>query len=100
MLAAPRKFSWENTFIDLSMADHDTRAAAAAEAQEAAEAAAAAEAISGTIFMCCTLETCTSCVPERVYHCHLPQHSQALTVQLTCDCWSSRLTICTFNVCM
>ena len=42
MLAAPRKFSWENAFIDLSMADHDTAAAAAEEAQEAAEAAAAA----------------------------------------------------------
>ena len=44
MLSAPRKFSWENAFIDFSMADHDTVAAAAAEAKEAAMAAAAAEA--------------------------------------------------------
>ncbi|DBA83915.1 TPA: hypothetical protein ACH3X1_006417 [Trebouxia sp. C0004] len=47
MLSAPRKFSWENAFIDFSMADHDTQAAAAAEAKEAAMAAAAAESASG-----------------------------------------------------
>lgn len=51
MLAAPRKFSWENAFIDLSMADHDTAAAAAEEAKVAAEAVAAAEAVSGNSFM-------------------------------------------------
>ena len=48
MLSAPRKFSWENAFIDFSMADHDTQAAAAADAKEAAMAAAAAESASGT----------------------------------------------------
>ena len=48
MLSAPRKFSWENAFIDFSMADHDTVAAAAAEAKEAAMAAAAAEAAVST----------------------------------------------------
>ncbi len=48
MLSAPRKFGWENAFIDFSMADHDTQAAAAAEAKEAAMAAAAAESASGT----------------------------------------------------
>lgn len=47
-LSAPRKFSWENAFIDFSMADHDTEAAAAAEAQGVAMAAAAAESASGT----------------------------------------------------
>ena len=47
MLSAPRKFSWENAFIDFSMADHDTQAAAEAEAKEAAMAAAAAESASG-----------------------------------------------------
>ncbi|KAL0028702.1 hypothetical protein WJX79_000762 [Trebouxia sp. C0005] len=47
MLSAPRKFSWENAFIDFSMADHDTQAAAAADAKEAAMAAAAAESASG-----------------------------------------------------
>lgn len=46
-LSAPRKFSWENAFIDFSMADHDTEAAAAAEAQGVAMAAAAAESVSG-----------------------------------------------------
>ena len=44
MLSAPRKFSWENAFIDFSMADHDTQAAAEAEAKEAAMAAAAESA--------------------------------------------------------
>ena len=48
MLSAPRKFSWENAFIDFSMADHDAQAAAAADAKEAAMAAAAAESASGT----------------------------------------------------
>ena len=48
MLSAPRKFSWENAFIDFCMADHDTQAAAAADAKEAAMAAAAAESASGT----------------------------------------------------
>ena len=59
MLAAPRKFSWENAFIDLSMADHDTVAAAAEEAKEAAEAAAAAEAVSGiSHFMFAVVRAC------------------------------------------
>lgn len=57
MLAAPRKFSWENAFIDLSMADHNMVAAAAEEAKEAAEAAAAAESVSGIShsILCVTL---------------------------------------------
>lgn len=49
LLSAPRKFSWENAFIDFSMADHDTQAAAAAEAKEAAMAAASAETASGSL---------------------------------------------------
>lgn len=49
LLSAPRKFSWENAFIDFSMVDHDTQAAAAAEAKEAAMAAASAETASGNL---------------------------------------------------
>ena len=45
MLSAPRKFSWQNAFIDFSMADHDTAAAAAAEAKEAAIAAETASGL-------------------------------------------------------
>lgn len=51
LLSAPRKFSWENAFIDFSMADHDTQAAAAAEAKEAAMAAASAETASGKFYL-------------------------------------------------
>lgn len=47
LLSAPRKFSWENAFLDFSMADHDTEAAAAVEAKEAAMAAASAETALG-----------------------------------------------------
>lgn len=61
MLAAPRKFSWENAFIDLSMADHDTAAAAAEEAQEAAEAAAAAAvAVPGKVYQAANFDCCRS----------------------------------------
>lgn len=49
LLSAPRKFSWENAFLDFSMADHDTEAAAAVEAKEAAMAAASAETASGNL---------------------------------------------------
>lgn len=51
LLSAPRKFSWENAFIDFSMADHDTEAEAAAEAKEASMAAASADIVSGALLM-------------------------------------------------
>ena len=55
LLSAPRKFSWENAFLDFSMADHDTEAAAAVEAKEAAMAAASAETALGNLAIDCTL---------------------------------------------
>lgn len=66
MLAAPRKFSWENAFIDLSMADHDAVAAAAEEAKVVAEAVAAAEAVSGDRLKAC----CSMCSASEV-HCNM-----------------------------
>ena len=57
LLTAPRKFSWENAFIDFSMADHDAEAAAAAEAQEAATAAASAESASGDLLTIICIRT-------------------------------------------
>lgn len=56
LLSAPRKFSWENAFLDFSMADHDTEAAAAVEAKEAAMAAASAETALGNPAADCALD--------------------------------------------
>ena len=82
MLSAPRKFSWENAFIDLSMADNDTQAAAAAEAKEAAMAAAAAEAADaaavgtpGNIYTCLH----AACWPTVIHVTHACVRSATIT---------------------
>ena len=77
LLTAPRKFSWENAFIDFSMADHDTEAAAAAEAKEAAVAAASAESSSGDLLILLHQECCF-----HVLSCHLPSYAQAKTANV------------------